>query len=132
VVGGLTSGITTWLSMRSQAKAGQRVHDKVRREELYKDFIVAASKVYGDAMTSNDPQIQEIVALYAMINRMRVLSSPQIVACADKIMRATLDIYFAPNRTVRELHDLMNSGDGQALDLLKDFSEIAREELRAY
>src|SRR5437016_4883011 len=44
VVGGLTSGFTTWLSQRAQARAGQLAHDKSQREDLYKDFIIAASK----------------------------------------------------------------------------------------
>src|SRR5271169_4731574 len=90
VVGGFISGIATWLSQREQAVAGKRAHDQSRLEDLYKDFILAASEAYGEALTSNDPKIREIVALYAMINRMRVLSSPRIVACADKIMRAIL------------------------------------------
>ena len=45
-----------------------------------------------------------------MISRMRILSSPTIVACADEIMRATIDTYFAPNKTIRELHELAESG----------------------
>ena len=77
---------------------------------------------------SNEPKIQELVALYAMISRMRVLSFPRTVECAEKIVNATLDTYFAPNKTIRELHELMKSG--AAIDPLKDFSEAAREELR--
>jgi len=131
VVGGLTSGITTWLGLRSQARAGQLAHDKSQREDLYRDFIVAASQAYGNAVVSNEPQTQELVALYAMISRMRILSSPTIVASADKIMRTTIDTYFAPNKTIRELHDeLVKSGS--AFDPLKDFSEMAREELRVF
>jgi len=38
--------------------------------------------------------------------------------------------YFAPNKTIRELHELVESGS--AFDPLKDFSEMAREELRAF
>jgi hypothetical protein len=77
----------------------------------YKDFIVATSKAYGDAIL-NEPQIQELVGLYAMISRMRVHSLPRTVACADEIMRATIDTYFAPNKTIRELRELMKSGAG--------------------
>jgi hypothetical protein len=106
VVGGLTSGISTLMSQRAQSRAGRLAHDMSRREELYKDFIVAASKAYGNAIVSNEPQIQDLVDLYAMIARMRVLSRPQTVACADRIMRTTIDTYFAPNKTMRELHDL--------------------------
>ena len=54
VVGGLTSGFTTWLSQRAQARAGQLDREMSRREDLYKDFIVAASKAYGDALMSNE------------------------------------------------------------------------------
>jgi hypothetical protein len=129
VVGGLTSGISTLMSQRAQARAGQLAHDMSRREELYKDFIVAASKAYGNAIVSNEPQIQDLVDLYAMISRVRVLSRPQTVACADRIMRTTIDTYFAPNKTMRELRDLIKSGTG--IDPLKDFSDAAREELRA-
>ena len=130
MVGGLTSGLTTWLSLRNQAQAGQLAHDLSRRDDLFKDFIVAASKAYGDAMLSNEPQMQDLVALYAMISRMRVLSSARTVACAQKVVEATVDTYFAPNKTIRELRELIRSGGG--IDPLKDFSEAAREELQAF
>jgi len=130
LVGGLTSGLTTWLSTRAQARAGQLAREMSRRDELYKDFIVAASKAYGDALLSNEPQIQEVVALYAMISRMRLMSLPRTIASAEKIMDTTLTTYFAPNKTIRELHDLTKSG--VEIDPLKDFSEVAREELEAF
>lgn len=130
VVGGMTSGITTWLNQRSQARAGQLAHEKSAREDLFKDFIVAASKAYGNAVVSSEPQVQELVALYAMISRMRILSSPRVVVCADKVMRATIETYFAPNKTIRELDELIRSET--AIDPLKDFSEAAREELRTF
>jgi hypothetical protein len=59
---------------------------------------------------------------------MRVLSLPRTVVSAEKIMQATIDTYFAPNKTIRELHELMKREE--ALDPLKDFSEAAREDLR--
>jgi len=130
VVGGLTSGLTTWLSVRNQARAGRLAHELSRRDDLYKDFIVAASKAYGDAVLSNEPRIQELLALYAMISRMRLMSLPRTVACAEKVMDTTLATYFAPNKTIRELHELTKSGVG--IDPLKDFSEAAREELGAF
>ena len=43
VVGGLTSGITTWLGLRTQMRAGQLAHNKSQREDLYRDFIVFTS-----------------------------------------------------------------------------------------
>jgi hypothetical protein len=68
VIGGLTSGYTTWLTQRSQARAGMVAHDLARREDLIRDFIVAASKMYGDAMVNSEPKMPEIVDLYAMVD----------------------------------------------------------------
>ena len=129
VVGGLTAGITTWLSQRALARASHLARELSRRDDLYRDFIVATSKAYGDAMMSNEPPLQELVSLYAMISRMRVLSSQPTIASAEKIMDGIIGAYFAPSKTVGELHELMKSGTG--IDPLKDFSEAAREELRA-
>ena len=128
IVGGATSGFGGWLNQRSQARAGQRAHEVLRRGELYKDFIIAASKAYGEALVSSEPQIQDLVALYAMVSRMRAVSWPQIIDCADNIMRMTIETYFAPNKTIRDLNDTIKTGTG--LDPLKQFSEIVREELR--
>src|SRR3984957_9306044 len=130
VVGGLISGVTTWLSQRSQMRAGQLAREISRREGLYKDFIVSASKAYGDALMSNEPSIPELVDLYAMISRMRILCLPRTVACAEKILYETIDTYFAPNKTSRERYELMKNGAG--IDPLKDFSEVARDELSAF
>jgi hypothetical protein len=90
VIGGLTTGFTTWLSQRSQARAGMIAHDLARREDLVRDFIIAASKTYGDAIGNNDPKMPEIVDLYAMVNRMRVLGMRKTTACADVVMRSII------------------------------------------
>ena len=128
IVGGLTSGIATWISQRAQVRAARLEHELSRREQLYKEFISAASKTYGDAMVSNEPEVPAIVDLYAMISIMRVVSSPQTLACAEKLMHETTQTYFEPNKTVRELHERVKTGNG--IDPLKEFSEAARAELR--
>ena len=44
VTGGLTSTGVTWLTQIAQARSGRLSQTFARREELYRDFIVAASK----------------------------------------------------------------------------------------
>jgi len=126
-VGLFSSTVTTWLTQRSQARAGQLAHEITRREDLYRDFITAASKTYGDAIASSEPQLADLVALYSMISRMRVLSEPRTVSCADRVMGTIVDTYFSPNRSIRELRDLIKAGVG--IDPLKEFSEAARDEV---
>ena len=130
VVGGLTTGITAWWNSRAQARAGLLTAELVRRQELFRDFIIAASKTYGDALVSNEAKIQDLVALYAMVSRMRVLCAPETVACADKVLRMTIDTYLGPNRTIRELRELMTSGAD--IDALREFSEAARDEVEKF
>ena len=131
VVGGFTSTVTTWLTQRAQARAGQLAHEIARREDLYRDFITAASKTYGDALVSSDPQLPELVDLYSLIGRMRVLSEPRTVACADKLMRTIVDTYSSPNRSVHELGELLKAG-AAGIDPLREFSEAAREEVSLF
>ena len=126
-VGGLSTAAATWLAQRSQSRAGQLAHDLGQREDLYRDFITTAARTYGDALMNNEPQIADLVALYAMISRMRVLSASRVVTSADKVIASIIDTYFSPNRSVRELRDLIKAGQG--MDPLKEFSEAAREEL---
>ena len=128
MIGGFTPGFAAWVNQRAQAKADLLVRDISRREDLYRDFIIAASKAYGKAVTSTDPQIPDLIALYGMISRMRVLSSLQTIACADKVMQITMETYAEPNKTISELGELIKRGG--VVDPLKEFSEAAREELR--
>jgi hypothetical protein len=130
VIGGLTTGFTTWVSQRSQARAGMVAHDLARREDLIRDFIVAASKTYGDAIINSEPKMPELVDLYAMVSRMRALGMTKTTACGDIVMRSIVETYFTPNRTLADLRELTKTGHG--IDPLKDFSAAAREELQAF
>ncbi len=128
-IGGVTTGATTWLSQRTQVKASQIAHEVARREDLIRDFIIAASKTYGDALVNTEPKMQELVDLYAMVSRMRVLAMPESVVAAERLLRATIDTYFEPARTVADLRELLKTGAG--VDPLGEFSEAARKELGA-
>jgi hypothetical protein len=127
IVGGLTSGATTWMNLRNQARATRRAHRVSRQEDLFRDFICAASKTYAEAIQSNEPQVQELVALYGMISRMRVGSSAKTVACAENVLDVTIKTYYSPNKNFADIHAFIMSGEG--MDPLKEFVEAAREEL---
>ncbi len=126
-IGGLTSLAASWLTQREQVIAQQRAHEIGRREELYKDFIEEASKSLADAIEHSEVDAAKIVRLYALVSRMRILSSQRVVEQADTVMRRLMEMYAAPNRTIREVADsLKDSG----LDPLRDFSEACRDEFK--
>jgi hypothetical protein len=128
VIGSLASGVTTWLNRHAESKANWLARDISRRQDLYRDFIISASKAYGEAIVTDEPQIQEIVDLYALVSRMRVLSRPKTIECADKVLRVTIDTYFLPNKTISELNETLKNG--ASIDPLKEFAVAAREELQ--
>ncbi len=126
-VGGLTMALSAWITQSVSARAGLVSSHLARRQELFRDFIVLASRAYGEALTSSEPKIPELVELYALLSRMRVLCRPETVAAGEKLMRLIGDTYLAPNRTFKELRDLIAAEDG--IDPLKDFSVAPREEI---
>jgi hypothetical protein len=128
-IGGLTSFATSWLTQQTQARTQQLVHKLTRQEELYKDFIEEASRLYADSLVHDTPDVSQLIRLYAMISRMRVLSATKTVENADKVARMIVNSYLAPNKTFPELRDMVNRG---AIDPLRDFSEASREEFQRF
>src|SRR5215468_11316222 len=98
-IGGLTSLTASWLTQYVQFRAQQRASDLSRREDLYKNFIEEASRLYADAFAHDEAEVANLVNLYALVSRMRVLSSPAVVESADKVVRTIIETYLAPNRT---------------------------------
>ena len=108
--GGLTSVVAGWMTQRTLARAQWLEHDKTLRQELYKQFIEEASKCYIDALQHSQADMPNLVGLYAKISRMRVLSSPDVIASAERIGRKLLDTYLEPNKSFLGLREMVNSG----------------------
>ena len=124
-VGGLTSGIANWLNHRSQVRAQWLLHEKSRRQILYRDFIDEASKCYIDALQHDAADISGLVGLYAKVSRMRVQSSEVVVIRAEEVSRKILDTYLEPDKTFAELREMAMNG---SIDLLHGFSDACHEE----
>ena len=129
LIGGLTSFAASWVSQQTQARAQQVAHKLTRREDLYKEFIEEASRLYADSLVHDTPDVSQLIRLYVMISRMRVLASTTIVEHADKVARMIVNNYLVPNKSFPELRDMVNSG---AIDRLRDFSEASREDLQRF
>jgi hypothetical protein len=126
MIGGLTSLATSWLTQHAQFRAQERGHDLSRREDLYRDFIEEASRLYADAYEHDKADTSKLVNLYALVSRMRVRSSPRIIESADRVVRVIIETYLAPNKTFRDVPEIL---DNEAMDPLREFSNACREEL---
>jgi hypothetical protein len=124
-VGGLTSGIANWLNHRSQVRAQWILHEKTRRQILYKDFIEEAAKCYIDALQHDEADIPGLVGVYAKLSRMRTLSSKPVVHQAEDVARKILDTYLEPDKSFVELREMAVDG---TIDLLRGFSDACHDE----
>jgi hypothetical protein len=124
-VGGLTSGIATWLNHRSQVRVEWTLHEKGRRQSLYRDFIEDAAKCYIDALQHDKADISGLVDLYAKLSAMRAVSSKPVVQRADDVARKILDTYLEPDKSFVELREMAIHG---TIDLLHGFSDACRDE----
>ena len=114
------------MTHRTQARALWRAQDALRRQDLYKEFIEEAARSYVHALQHEEADIPALVALYAKIDRMRVLSSPKVVDIAEGIARKIIDTYLESDKSFLELREKINSG---SINLIRQFSVACRAEL---
>jgi hypothetical protein len=59
--------------------------------------------LYADALVHNNSEVSALVNMYALIGRMRILSSDAVIEGAETVARMIVDTYFSPNKTFPEL-----------------------------
>ena len=126
VIGGMLSVLASWLAQRVQAKSQWIVQEIKEREQLYSEFIEAASCCFSEALQENEPTTVLVANLYAEIGRIRLLSSAPVVREANLIAHTILDAYAEKNRTKEEVRDLLSH---DSIDLFSDFGDACRAEL---
>jgi hypothetical protein len=128
-VGGITSIATSWMGQQRQTTEQRRLKQKAELDELYKQFIQDASRLYVDALEHSTTEISKLVDIYATLNRMRVLSSPKVIAEADNALRMIIDTYAKENTTFSGVRQSISHGFP---DPLRAFSEACHEELKMH
>ena len=125
-IGGLASFSTSWLTQRSQLRHSIRQAERAKLEALYNDFIAEATRLLGDALTHQKDDIADMVGLYALVGRMRLMSPRPVVTAAEQIIENIIATYLAPNRSLHEMIDYVKEG---RMNILLAFTEACREDL---
>jgi hypothetical protein len=121
----LASIVTGWVTQRRKDRVRHTLRATSQREELYKDFIEEASRLYADALVNEKSEISKLVDLYSLIARMKILSGDAVIEAAEKAAHFSIETYLSPNRTFVDLPALIKE-----MDPLRDFSEACRRELQ--
>ena len=128
-IGGLASFATSWVTQQAQTKAQRIAAERDARAALFGRFLDEAAKLYSEALQTSRDDVTGLMGIYALTNRIRLLSTPQVVEAADTVVRIIVDTYLAPNIT---LHEMRESWIDRHIDPLRDFSEACRKELQAF
>jgi hypothetical protein len=129
LIGGVSSLATSWLTHRGQFWAQTLIHEAVKRETLYAEFIIEASKRLTDAWSHQAESPEVLAGLYSAMERMRLMSSTEVIRVAEQVVRQVIEAYADANKTFDEVRERLRSDDWG--DPLRDFAEACRTELRA-
>ena len=126
-IGAFASLATTWLTQRHQDEARQHVQEVARRERLFVEFIDLSSKAFVDALqrTAIDPS--QIFPLYATMGKLRLFASTRTVEAAEQVMQRIVETYYAPQFDLKKRPNF-----DEKSDILREFTETCRAELRGY
>jgi hypothetical protein len=131
LVGGSASLATTWLTKRTEIVRTTAERNLRERESLYNEFLTEASRVAVHALTHSFDGPDQIVALYGILSRIRLVASATVVREGEMCCMRILTMYGKPSMTVDELRGVIATANDLAeLDPLKAFSNSCREELR--
>jgi hypothetical protein len=131
LVGATASIATTWITQRTQvirANAEWRLRE---REGLYREFIAEASRLTLDALTHSLERPDQIMALYSVLSRIRLMSGKDVVCHGEACCRRIIELYGQPNLTTDQLRTLIAGAEVDGLDPLRDFSSACRREFLA-
>jgi hypothetical protein len=128
-IGGLTSFATSWTTQQAQTRAQRLAAERDSRAALFGRFLDEAAKLYADALQNRRDEISGLINIYALTNRIRLISTEPVVESADMVVRMIVDAYLAPNMT---LEDMRTNWIDKHIDPLRDFSESCRRELQTF
>lgn len=126
LAGAAGSIATTWITQRTQtirANAEWRLRE---REALYREFIAEGSRLAVDAVTNSLQRPDQLIALYGILGRIRLLSADEVVAAAENCLHRISELYDRPNMSPAQITAAFKAKE---LDPLKEFSVACRKEL---
>lgn len=127
LVGTLGSGINVWIVQRNQNRRDLLAKKIFHREQLYSEFISEAARAMADAMQHTFQDPSRLITTYALLSRIRLSSSMNVVGSAERVINTILNTYSQPNLTPEEFQAWARERN----DPLREFGNICRRDLES-
>jgi hypothetical protein len=128
-LGGGASLLAAIYTHRSQDRLQRVAAEITKRETVYADFVMNASNLLLRAFTRDEIELSgDEQRLIGLINRMRFFAPANVIATAEAVLRAIIEISLKPRLELRQLatEALTKSLDP---DPLLKFSQVCRADL---
>jgi hypothetical protein len=125
MVGAMGTFVGSWITQRFHDRRDLLADQIARRETMYSDFISESARLLVDAMENNVVDPKNLIPAYALLSRIRLCSSPRVLAAAEAVLKDIMETYPKPNLTAEQIR----SGTMRDETPLRIFSEICRGEL---
>ena len=129
LMGGGASLTAAIYTQRYQDRLQRVARETAKREAVYADFIMNASKLLLDAYVHDGITLNgDEQHLVGLVNRMRLFAPPNIIEEAERVIRKLIEISLEPSMDLRKLamSELAKNAES---DLLLPFSLACRADL---
>jgi hypothetical protein len=127
IIGASTPVLSNFVLQRSVAQRELTNRELAQREELYSEFIRQGTGCYAKAISQSLENIDEIVTMYALVNRIRLFASRSVLEAAEAFVKKLVAKYSEKNMTIEQIKSVALE---QHADPLNDFALKCRSELR--
>src|ERR1700727_166515 len=127
IIGASTPVLSNFVLQRSLAQRELTNREIVQREDLYSEFIRQGTACYAKALSQSLENIDEIVAMYALVNRIRLFASDSVLEAAEAFVKKLVARYGEKNMTIDQIKSVALE---EHADPLNDFALKCRSELR--
>jgi hypothetical protein len=128
IIGATTPVLSNFVLQRSVTQRELTNREIAQREELYSEFIRQGTAVYAKALAQDMDKIDEIVGMYALVNRIRLFASESVLHAAEAFVKKLVEKYGEKNMSIDQIRSVVLD---QHVDPLNDFALKCRSELRA-
>jgi len=119
--------VSTWITQKQQDRRDLLAKRIFYREQLYSDFISESAHPLADAIQHNLQDPNNLTPAYALLSRIRLSSSTDVLASAERVVQHIINTYSEPNLIPEEIQ----SSAAKREDPLREFSDICRADLEA-
>lgn len=122
-VGGLSTFMTTMLTQRYASRRELITKDLANREILYASFIKEAAILFADSLDKILDKPTALIDLFALMGRMRLISTASVLGAAEKVGRDIIESYRRPAVKIQQLLEREDLADP-----LREFTQACRDE----